>query len=283
MHVESELGNFFSPTGDLKDIFNQLLEFTVQVDRIDSGVLYLVDEFTGELNLVAHSGLSSSFVKSVRHYEPKSINARLFMTGYPIYKLYHEINALTPGKDLRYEGLEATAIVPVKYREDFVAVLFLASHTEYSIPPNVRDSLETIASQVGAVLGRIRDEVDFQKNQNNLQSLFDSLEDLIFVIDVDGCILHTNHFARKRLGYLSDELIGMNILKLHPPNKALEAASVIGDIIAGRSSSSTIPLASQNGEVVPVETRFTKGEWEGQEVLVGLSRETSPNGSSRSS
>ena len=275
MRIESELGNFFSPTGDIKDIFHQLLEFTVQVDRIDCGALYIVDEFTGELDLVAHKGLSSSFVKSIRHYDANSIISRLFMTGYPIYKLYHEINALTPGEDLRYEGLEATAIIPVKYQDNFVAVLFLASHDEYDIPINVRNSLETISSQVGAVIGRIRDEVDVQKSQNNLQFLFDAIEDLVFVIDVDGCILHTNQFARKRLGYLSDELVGMNILKIYPPNKALEAASILGGIISDKSSISAVPFESQEGEIVPVETKFSRGEWDGQEVFVGVSRELS--------
>ncbi|WP_406660313.1 PAS domain S-box protein [Methanolobus sp. ZRKC3] len=275
MRIESDLGNFFSPTGDIKDIFNQLLEFTVQVEKIDCGALYLVDELTGELNLVAHKGLSPSFVESTKHYDANSITARLFMAGYPLYKLYHEISALTPRVNLRYEGLEATAIIPVRYQEKFVAVLFLASHTEYDIPANVRNSLETISSQAGAVIGRIKEEVDVHKNQNSLQLLFNSLEDLLFVINSDGCILHTNQFAHTRLGYLPDEIVGKNMLKLYPSNKALEAASVLGDIISGRSSISTVPFESQAGEIIPVETKFTKAEWNGEVALVALSREIS--------
>lgn len=276
MQIESELGNFFSPTGDVEDIFQQLLEFTIQVNTIDCGALYLVDNTTGDLNLVAHEGLSDNFVKNVRHYESNSINARLLMTGYPIYKLYHEISALTPGEDLRYEGLEATAIIPVRHEENLVAILFLASHDEYDIPFDVRDSLEIISSQVGAVIGRIKEDVSVQKSQGNLQSLFDSLEDLIFVMDTNGCIVHSNQFALKRLDFISENVMGMNILELYPPNKALEAASVLGDIIAGRSSMSVIPFRSHTGEIVHVETKFTRGEWDGQEVFICLSREFVP-------
>jgi PAS domain S-box-containing protein len=276
MRIESELGNFFSPTGDVKDIFQQLLEFTIQVDKIDCGALYLVDEFTGDLNLVAYEGLSPGFVKSIRHYSANSISARLFMTRYPLYKLYHEINALIPGEDLRYEGLEATAILPVKYGDNFVAVLFLASHTEYELSFNVRDSLEVISSQAGAVIGRIREEVDVQKCQGNMHLLFDSLEDLIIVIDKNGCVVHTNKYAHDRLGYLFDDLIGVSILKLHPSNKALEAASVLGNIISGVSSLSSIPLISNTGEIIYAETKFTRGEWDGEEVFIGLSREFIP-------
>jgi PAS domain S-box-containing protein len=278
IRIEAEVGDFFSPTGDMKSVFEQFLEFTLQIDKIDCGALYLVDDLTGELSIVAHRGLSANFVKSTRYYDPKSINGKLFTTEYPIYKLYSEINALNKDEDLSYEDLKAIAIIPIKHNKGMVAVLFLASHSEFEIPQDIRSSIETVSMQAGAIIGNIRDRPQMQKSTDSSQYLIDSLEDLLFVIGTDGCILYTNQYFHDRMGYVKDELTGMNLLKLYPQNKALEVASVLADIIAGKKSISDIPMESHDGSIVLAETKFTRTKWNGKEVLVGLGKSSNkPN------
>lgn len=235
--------------------------------------MYLVDESTGDLNLVAHKGLSFKFVNSIRQYSANSLHARILKTEYPIYKLYYEINSMTHGKDVGFEGLEAIAILPLKYEGNVVAVFMLASHTEYAIAQNIRSTLESIASQVGPSIGRIREQVDVQKNLNNFQELFDNLEDYLFVLDMNGCILHTNSFLCKRLGYSHEELLGLNVLNLHPQNRAIEAATALADILAGKMPIVRVPFESYGGELIPVEIKTTRGNWDGHSALICLGRE----------
>ncbi|MCM1987350.1 PAS domain S-box protein [Methanococcoides seepicolus] len=273
IRIEAEVGDFFSPAGDMKSVFEQMLEFTLQIDKIDCGALYLMDDLTGELSMVAHSGLSANFVKSTRYYDPKSINGKLFTTEYPIYKLYSEINALNKDEDLSYEDLKAMAIVPIKHNKKIVAVLFLASHSESEIPSDIRSSIETVSMQAGSIIGNIRDKPQVQKSTDISQYLIDSLEDLFFVIGMDGCILYTNQYFDDVMGYVKDELTGMSLLKLYPQNKALEAASVLADIMAGKKAISNIPMESYDGNTVLAETKFTRAKLNGKSVLVGLGRE----------
>lgn len=273
MQICSELDTFFTPTADINEIFQQLIELVTQVKGIDCGELYLVDEVTGDLNLVAHKGLSFRFVNNTRRYAANSLQARVLKTEYPIYKLYYEINSMTPGNDLDFEGLEATVILPLKYEGNIVAVLLLASHDEYAIAQNTRTIIESIASQVGPSIGRIREQVHFQKDLNNLQGIFDSLDDFLFVLDKDGCILHTNSFLCKRLGYSPEELLGLNILNVHPQNKAIEIAAELADILAGKMSIVRSPFESYNGELIPVEVKATRGNWNGHPAFICLGRE----------
>lgn len=273
MQICSELDTFFTPTTDVKEIFQQLIELVTQVKGIDCGELYLVDEVTGDLNLVAHKGLSFRFVNSTRRYAANSLQARVLKTEYPIYKLYYEINSMTHGKDLGFEGLEATVILPLKYEGNIVAVIMLASHTEYAIEQNTRSIIESIVSQVGPSIGRIREQVHFQKDLNNLQEIFDRIEDFLFVLDKDGCILHTNSFLCKRLGYSLEELVGLNILNVHPQNRAIEIAAALADILAGKLSVVSIPFESYIGELIPVEVKATRGNWNGHTALICLGRE----------
>lgn len=273
LNIESEVGNLFTPSGDLQETFDQLLEFSLHIEGIDCGALYIVDKNTGDLNLVSYNGLSDDFVKSNSHFGPDSIQSRFFLMGYPVYKLYYEIFPLTRHEDRVDEGLLATAIVPVMYREEIVAVLFLASHVEYDIPYDVHTSVETIAGQIGSIIGRIEAEVDLQKNQNDLKSLLDSIDDLIFVLDQEGCVLYTNQSVTNRLGYSKEEITGMNFIKMHPHNKVLDVANYFSDAVSGKGAVFTLPLLTSTGMAVSVETRLTKGNWNKQDALIATCRE----------
>jgi PAS domain S-box-containing protein len=273
MQIGSDMGMLFSPLGDVGDMFSQLVEFTTQMDNLDSGALYLVDDTSGDMNMVAHSGLSSEFVKGTRHYGGKSIHARLFKIEYPLYTRYYELTSMIPGDKLSYEGLEATALIPIRYGMELVAILMLASHSTYSVPFEVRDSLETLASQMGPVIGRMREQADVQRNIRNLQIIFESMEDLVFMMDNDGCILYANPYACKRLAYSEKELIGMNLLNLYPQKKFLEAASELKDILGGKAHVCKIPFESSVQEMINVEMRCSKGQLNGNPITICVSRE----------
>ncbi|WP_440952160.1 PAS domain S-box protein [Methanococcoides sp. FTZ1] len=273
LNIESEVGNFFTPTGDLQETFDQLLEFALHIEGLDCGALYLVDKNNGDLNIVSHEGLSEDFVNLYSHFDQDSIQNKFFLMGYPLYKLYSEMFPATRYDNRVDEDLLITAAVPVKYKEEIVAVLFLASHFEYDLPYDVRTSVETIAAQIGSIIGRIETEVHIQKNQNDLKLLLDSIEDLIFVLDLEGCVLYTNQSVTNRLGYSKEEVTGMNFIKMHPHNKVLDAATRFNDAVSGKKVDFTLPLLTSTGMMVSVETRLTEGSWNKEEALIATCRE----------
>lgn len=273
MQIGSDMGMLFSPLGDVGDMFSQLVEFTTQMDDLDCGALYLVDGVSGDMNIVAHSGLSSDFIKSARYYGGKSINARLLKTEYPLYTRYYELTSMVPGEKLSFEGLEATALIPIRYGMELVAILMLSSHSAYAVPFEVRDSLEAIASQIGPVIGRMREQADVQKNIRNLQVIFSSMEEMVFMLDSDGCILYANPYSCSRLGYLENDLMGMNLINLYPQKMLIEAAAEIKEILEGRAHVCTIPFESSSHEVLPVEMRCSAGQLDGEPITICVSRE----------
>ncbi|WP_340818331.1 PAS domain S-box protein [Methanolobus sp. WCC4] len=273
MQIGSDMGMLFSPLGDVGDMFSQLVEFTTQMDDLDCGALYLVDGSTGDMNIVAHSGLSSDFVKGARHYSGKSIHARLLKTEYPLYTRYYELTSMIPGEKLSFEGLEATALIPIRYGMELVAILMLSSHSAYAVPFEVRDSLEAIASQMGPVIGRMREQADVQNNIRNLKVIFESMNDMVFMLDSDGCILYANPYSYQRLGYSENDLIGMNLVNIYPQKMLLEVAAEIRDILEGRAHVCTIPFESSESEVIPVEMRCSAGQLDDDPITICVSRE----------
>jgi diguanylate cyclase (GGDEF)-like protein/PAS domain S-box-containing protein len=114
-----------------------------------------------------------------------------------------------------------------------------------------------------------------QERYKNLQMLFDSLDDCLFVLDMEGCILSVNNVVLRRLGYSEAELLGENMLKVHPPDRQDEVAAIISDMVADKANSCPVPLMTKDGIQIPVETKVTRGRWDNQDVFFGVSRDIS--------
>ena len=99
-----------------------------------------------------------------------------------------------------------------------------------------------------------------ENSKNDLRSLFNSMEDFIFVIDYETRIIYVNSIVLKRLKYSKKELIGKTALMVHPPEQREEAAIIIGEMIKGEKEICPIPLFTKEGKLIPVETKVTKGK-----------------------
>ena len=133
-----------------------MLDSCLQIDEINAGGIYLIDEETGDMTLAIHRGLSPNFVEHASHYSANSPNTRLVMIGQPVYKQHIDLLLTSKDEALRQENLRATAIIPVKSGKKVIAAFYLASSFEYELPDSVRTVIETIATQFGVFISRIR-------------------------------------------------------------------------------------------------------------------------------
>ena len=116
-------------------------------------------------------------------------------------------------------------------------------------------------------------EESLRRSEANLQALFDTVQDFIWVVDKNGCILRVNHVVRERLGYGPDELLGRSVLAVHPAGRQAEAEAMFADLLTGKTDVCPLPLLTKDGREIPVETKVTRGRWFDQEALFGVSRD----------
>ncbi len=270
--IQRDLGLMLSSTAGLSKALDQVLDTVCQFEAIDSGGIYLVGQGSGDLTLISHRGLSPEFVERSRYYGADTPNAVLVRKGQPLYGDYDSIRVTTDPVRLA-ENLHAAAIIPIQYEGQPLAVLNLASHTHDSIPPHTRTALESIATQIGGTLTRLRAETALRESEANLKMLFNTVDDLVFIFDLQGQVVTVNRVAELRLGYTADELRQMNVLDLLPPDRRDEAVALLDEILTGGPSNSPFPLRTRDGSSIPLETRFTRGIWDHQPVLFGLSRD----------
>jgi PAS domain S-box-containing protein len=110
-----------------------------------------------------------------------------------------------------------------------------------------------------------------QQARENFETLFNTIKDFIFVLDEEGLILHANGTVVRRLGYSLDELKGRSVLSVHPAERREEAKKIVLEMLEGDTDFCPVPLISRSGELIPVETRVTPGQWDGKPVLFGVS------------
>jgi PAS domain S-box-containing protein len=140
-----------------------------------------------------------------------------------------------------------------------------------------------VKDETGIVIGGIelcleiterkRAQEALAEEQQNLQTLFNTLEDFLFIVDSQGRIIQWNPVVSKRLGYSEDDLLNLPVPRIHPPDRREEATRIISDMLAGNGSVYSMPLMTKDGEAIPVETKVTYGKWSGMDVLFGISRD----------
>lgn len=175
LHIQHKLSIALSATSDMTDVFEQVLEAAFQIEGMDCGGVYLVDETSGNLDLIVHKGLPSEFVKSVSHYDVDSANAHLVMAGKPIYALHQELDTSLDKPQL-CENLRAIAVIPIHYENRVIACLNVASHTLDEVPVFVRVALETITSRIGSVIVRVRAEENLRRYSERLKVLHEQVQ-----------------------------------------------------------------------------------------------------------
>ncbi|MDD2367583.1 MAG: PAS domain S-box protein [Desulfuromonadaceae bacterium] len=112
-------------------------------------------------------------------------------------------------------------------------------------------------------------------SEYNFRTFFDSIDYFLFVLDMEGRIIKVNQSVVSRLGYAEEELIGKDVLQVHPEFRRDEAALRVKGMLEGTETFCPVPLECKDGTQIPVETRVTIGNWNGKPAIFGITKDIS--------
>lgn len=112
-------------------------------------------------------------------------------------------------------------------------------------------------------------------HDDNFRAFSEAVDDLVLVADMEGNLLYVNPAACLKLGYSGDELLGMEMLDLHPTWCRDEARNIHGEIFTGRKGTCPLPMVTKKGSTIPVQSRLWIGEWNGRSCVFGLCKDLS--------
>jgi PAS domain S-box-containing protein len=150
LYAIAEMMNY-SP--DLDAVLRLALYSALEVVRMDSGGVMLLDPSTGELFLRAHGGLSPAFIRAVSRTRaeeglmPRMLNSVLTIND-PAEVAEERRMAIEK------EGLQSMVGIPLKAGESPLGVMILASHRPRTFAAKELELLAAIGNQVGVAVDR---------------------------------------------------------------------------------------------------------------------------------
>lgn len=270
--TQRNLAEGLSKTTDLNQALQLTIDALLLTEGIDGGAIYLANPVSRKMKLQVYTGLSDAFIRHVQELHPDPEQRQLILDGYPLYSTLEKVmHGAIPLADS--DKILGVAVLPIMHEGHVIGSVNLASRSMVTFPPSVRSQAEALVHQVQGAIARLHAESSLLASQRNFSALFNTINDFIFIISMDGRILRTNLSVERRLGYTEEELTGMMVIELHPPQRREEAACIVGEMIAGSSTSSHVPLWTRDGKEIPAETFVIKGIWDDREVLYGISRD----------
>ncbi|MBT4364424.1 MAG: PAS domain-containing protein, partial [Desulfobacteraceae bacterium] len=270
--IEHELDSKLARSKSLDQTIMICLAYAIEHAQMDCGGFYIEDESQGSFNLYKQIGFSDEYIKKTSSFPPDSPNAKIILDGKPFYT--KEKNILKNDHSKKTDDLNSFVLLPVIHSNKVIGSLNVASGSSESIPEFSRTILEKIALQIGSFVIQSRNEDKLHQNQQDFNTLFNTIDDFLFILDLEGKMIFFNSVVTKRLGYNKKELFQQHVLMVHPPKRHAEANCKIEGMLKGTEEVCRVPLITKKGREIPVETIVKRGSWGGKDVLIEISRDT---------
>ena len=272
LRLQNELTLTFGLTRDLHKTVAILLERLTEIEGVDCGGFYQVDADSRKLKLVAHRGVSDAFVRTADRILEQQPGALLKDDPVCYFGQFQDLPFNHQLKAFRQEGVRAYAGLPVLNQGQLLSIVTLGSHTVDFFSSRSREFLEMIPAYLSSLLESIRTEQELQEKRLNLEALFDSISDLVYIISLDGQLVNFNHAVERELGCSDAALMGMHLFDLFAGSEQAAVRQYWEEILSGRRTLFELPLRKCSGEMVMAETRVSRGKWKDKEVFIFFSR-----------
>ncbi len=254
----------FSSTANL---LQQYLELTLNLFGFDGGGVYQISQDRSKAELVTSLFLPDEFIQQVTvlpvDVEPYRT---VLVSGIPNY---FEMEA---GK--KY-GFRALASIPFYIGMEIGGCINIATKRAHPFSEDDKRILTSIAEEIGKAVYSQNNEDLIWQHRKNVDALFNTINDFLFVLDEKGYILEVNNVVLRRLGYTVQELREMHVIQLHVPERRDEATRIVGEMLAGTTEYCSVPLIAKNGTRIDVETNIVLGKWNNRDVIFGVTRDIS--------
>lgn len=258
IQTQLSLGLRLQEIHTIRETLDACLSAAIEISGMDSGGIYLVDDKTGSLDLAVSSNLSGEFIREVSHYPADSVNARTVKEGKPIYRSAKAAGVI-PNPVQEREGIAAIGIIPISFDDTVSACLNIASHSVNEIPASTRIAVETIATQIGAAIGRIRSEESLQEREHKYRALIETTQTGYVIIDDLGRVLDANPEYVRLTGHADlGEIEGRSVLDWTAEYDKEKNQDAIRQCFRdGYIRNLEIDYTAASGAVTPIEVNAT--------------------------
>lgn len=177
---------------------------------------------------------------------------------------------------LEPQGIRSVIAMPLLVENNLIGFVGLDSvKTRKDYLPSEINILKVWSSIIASIINNKRSEGLLEQTRQNYETFFNTIDDFLFIFEEDGKIVDVNKTVKERLGYHVEDILNRSVLMVRPEDRREEALQVMEDILQGKADFCAIPLVTKSGLQIPVETRISKGFWNGKPAIFGVSKDIS--------
>ncbi|PKP19653.1 MAG: hypothetical protein CVU05_10845, partial [Bacteroidetes bacterium HGW-Bacteroidetes-21] len=260
------ISNKLTFSTSLNDSLNIIFENLEKIPQIKKSMVFIINEnesFTNAYNY--NTNPLSVFIHPDNELYPILIKKNENLVS-------NNIVFPQPLDFLNQETELKTFIIPSIINNEILASSIILCEIPDSHIETFSALLDIAFTKLGAVIGRLDFERLIKEQQTNLNNLLTGINEMLFIVNRSGRILHFNPSVIKTLGYNEDELCTMSVFDIKSLEERETVALELDKAFNQENSISYLPYICVNGRVIPAETTMNIGIWNGKPILILLAR-----------
>ncbi len=120
---------------------------------------------------------------------------------------------------------------------------------------------------------RKQHQMQLEASRKHFENVFNSSNDGIFILNMQGSFIDINRSAHERLGYSKEEMLALKITELDPPEFAVRVPERFAQIMEQGNAVFETAHYRKNGSTMPVEISARVIELDGEEMFLSIVRD----------
>jgi PAS domain S-box-containing protein len=157
VNLHREISEKLPGLNTIESALKFILDLAIDKTGMDSGGIYLRNEVTDSFELIVHRGLSENFAGNTKVVKKGDKKWDSIMNGEQIIKQHWEYES-NPDDILLKENLKLVVTTPVKYGDEVIMSINIASRTQNYFPENSKELLNIIGFEASKAIHTILTE-----------------------------------------------------------------------------------------------------------------------------
>ena len=209
--IQKDIALILTSSGSMKDALNRILDTLLQIEEIDAGGIYLADNETGSINLVAQKGYSDDFLKEVRNFKNDSLQISFILSGEALYLKSSDL--IDGSGQNRYNHVKALGVIPIKPNNQIIASINISSNSTHEFSMFTKNLMATISPLIGNVIAQKRTQEKLRNSEARYRSVVEDQTEFIVRWKPNGTRTFVNDAYSRYLEQSSNSLVGLNIFE----------------------------------------------------------------------
>tara|TARA_R100000027_G_scaffold67028_3_gene64295 strand:+ start:12799 stop:16344 length:3546 start_codon:yes stop_codon:yes gene_type:complete len=263
LEIEKEVSVRFGEVYTAEGILQALAEGLVRLHEFEFAMVFLQEQ-PGE-------SMQRIFWKNF----PKELESiqRLKRDVGPVRVCYYDESDLSPLIQGEFSSPVSVTELQIIRNGEVAGCVWVGSSGRSYAPNVVLEAIEQLEIQAQGALDRIESEAFYRAGQRNLNSLINSIDEMIFILDQSYQIVYANDVAGSELGLDREDLVGTNLLEFVPEEGRDLTRENFEDLVAGNLPLCSAQMLKEQHRLLRVEVQITSGRWGETDALFCVVRD----------